>query len=308
MSGRMPRGIVFDVRRYSIHDGPGIRTTVFLKGCPLRCAWCHNPESQSPGVELVFRPGRCIGCRACLNACGNEALAWGESSPVTDRSRCRACGNCARVCHAQARELVGREVEAESVADEAARDLPFYEESGGGVTVSGGEPLAQAVFTIALLRALKERGIHTVLDTCGMAEWSSVEAVMPWTDLFLYDVKVMDPDRHRRFTGAGNERILMNLKALVERGAAVLVRVPLVPGVNDDPGEVAMLAGFAGALPGIRGIEILPYHAIGADKYERLGARYAMGDVQPPAPGRVREIVRVMREAGLTASGGGADD
>ena len=263
--GSLATGILFDIRRYSIHDGPGIRTTVFLKGCALSCLWCHNHESQASGPDLILRDNRCIRCGECVAACPNGAITWTDDGPVTDRSKCTGSGRCASVCYSEARAVAGRAMSVTDVMEIVERDRPFYEESGGGLTISGGEPLLQPYFTAALLRAAKARGIHTVLDTCGHASWKSLDRLRRDVDLFLYDVKLMDDARHRLFTGASNRRILENLRALAARGHDIVLRVPVVPGINDDDENLEAVRRFAASLPALAGLDLLPYHRIGVD-------------------------------------------
>lgn len=300
----MTTGIVFDIRRYAIHDGPGIRTTVFLKGCALACAWCHNPESQATGFEAVLRDARCIRCGACVDACTHGAVTWTDAGPVTDRARCTACGDCAAVCYADARERVGREMTAEAVLAEVARDEPFYGRSGGGMTLSGGEPLLQPEFAAALLRGAKARGLHTALDTCGHAPWAALDRLRGDVDLFLYDVKLLDDARHRRFTGVPNGRILANLRALSEAGHTIVLRVPVIPGVNDDDANLEALAALAAALPHLAGVDLLPYHHIGADKYARLDRAYPLPGAVPPPAERMAAIARFLAERGVRVGSG----
>ncbi len=290
----MSSGVIFDIRRYSIHDGPGIRTAVFLKGCPLRCWWCHNPESQSPEPEMIVRESRCIRCGACVEACPEDAITW-DGGPVTNWDRCERCGTCADACFADARERIGREMTVDQVMAEIERDIAFYDESGGGVTLSGGEPLAQPEFTLALLQACKAREIHMALDTCGFASWSVLDQVRPYVDLFLYDLKLMDDARHREVTGASVGPILANLRALSERGHAIRLRVPVIPDVNDDDASIRQIAAFAASLPRLDGIDLLPYHTTAADKYARMNKPYKLTGARPLSDARMAEIAGVVR-------------
>ncbi len=299
---------MFDIRRYAIHDGPGIRTTVFLKGCALSCWWCHNPEGQSLQPEVVVRPGRCIRCGACVAACDRDAAVLAAAGPDADRSRCRDCTShvCAAVCYAEAREVAGRTVTVAEVAALAERDLPFYEESGGGVTLSGGEPLLQGPFAAALLAALRRRGIHTALDTCGHAPWETLERLRGDVDLFLYDVKLMDEERHRHYTGVGNRRILDNLHALAALGHRIVLRFPVIPGVNDDDANVAAMAALAAALPQLERVDLLPYHRSGVDKYVRLDRTYHLAQTDVPPAARLDAIAAAFTAAGVAVHRGAA--
>lgn len=302
----MATGIVFDIRRYSIHDGPGIRTTVFFKGCPLACFWCHNPESQSSASELLYRENRCMRCKTCAAACMNEAISWAGDRPVVDPSRCERCGACVEACAADARELVGREMTAAEVMTEIERDIPFYEESGGGVTLSGGEPLMQPDFALELLAACRARGIRTALDTCGHAAWETLDRVRAHVDLFLYDLKTVDEERHRRFTGSSNKLLLKNLQLLSNHGHSIILVVPVIPGVNDDSGSMKRLGEFAAALPSQQGVLLLPFHRLGVEKYALLGREHPYLELEALPAGRLEEIARALAGYGLRAGIGGS--
>lgn len=281
------KGLIFNIMRYSISDGPGIRTTVFLKGCPLSCLWCHNPEGQSPHKELIIRRDRCIQCGACLASC---PVAGGEDS-------CRLCGKCAEVCCSGTRELVGREHTVPEALAEIEKDIVFYDESGGGVTFSGGEPLFQGDFLLALLQACKEQGIHTALDTTGFAPFSLLAAVSQYTDLFLYDLKLMDKVEHLKYTGVPNEGILSNLSRLAQGHQNVAVRVPIIPGITDTPGNLEAMAAFLKPIP-IRQVEILPYHNTAETKYQRLGRAYPLAGLASPAPEKMAEVAAYFAASG----------
>ncbi len=300
----MPSGLVAQFERYAIHDGPGIRTVVYLKGCPLRCLWCHSPETQVPQPELVVRGDRCIRCGTCVVACRHEAAVETAEGFGVRRDACRACGTCADECPTGARELVGRRLTVADVLEVVERDRPFYDQSGGGVTVSGGEPLAQPAFLEAFLRACRERRLHTAVETCGVAARRTLDRVAPFTDLFLYDLKLMDDERHRRATGASNQAVLENLVRLVAGGARVRVRVPLVPGFNDDAENLEATARFVVSL-GLRELDLLPYHRAGIAKYGRLGRPYALPETPPPSAAQMAEAVARLAQAGVDARVGG---
>ena len=266
-------GVVFDIQRCSMHDGPGIRTTVFLKGCPLSCLWCHNPESQRFAPELALFKDKCALCRACENVCpaaahrfegGVHALNWGA---------CTLCGRCVEACPAGALKRYGETMSAEEVVDTALKDAAYYRETGGGLTVSGGEPFAQGAFLIELLELAKAWSLHTCVETCGQARWADIERALELTDLFLYDIKAR-PEEHRKLTGANSGQILENLSRLMALGARVQLRCPVVPGLNDDDAHFAFLASLEKMYPSLEGVEILPYHDMGRGKARAVGREY----------------------------------
>lgn len=302
----MHSGLVFDTKRFSIHDGPGIRTTVFLKGCPLHCGWCHNPESQETDAEVMLRPDRCIGCGACIDACPEHAISSnGGGAVITDLGLCVRCGTCTETCYADARQRVGEEKTVEEVMAIIASDLSFYDESAGGVTISGGEPLLQKDFALELLQACKLRDIHTVVDTSGAVSWRTIDRIRAYTDLFLYDLKHMDDAEHRKHTGAGNRRILENLHKLANCGADVVLRFAVIPGVNDSDENIRTLGEFAAGLRRRYPVSILPYHAAAEDKYKRLNKTFQMEEIQAPEDERMAEIASILGGYGLEVKTGG---
>ncbi len=256
-------GRIFDIQRFSIHDGPGIRTTVFLKGCNLRCLWCHNPESQSMKNELMFYSSKCEGCGRCRQVCEHPGS-------------CISCGKCVEVCHTGARVLAGRTADADEVINLVLRDREFYKTSGGGVTLSGGEPLLQIDFAEKILKTCKENGINTAVETAGNVPFDSLERILPFVDLFLFDIKGIDEENHKKNTGVSNKQILSNASALKERGANILFRMPVIPGCNDN--EVGAVSEFAGDYP----LELMAYHRTGCGKYTALGREYTLEEVVPP--------------------------
>jgi pyruvate formate lyase activating enzyme len=299
-------GMVFDIKRYAIHDGPGIRTTIFLKGCLLNCPWCHNPEGKASEQQLMWWKEKCLECKDCQGACTKGAISFSDDSFVLDSARCDVCGACAAACHSQALKLVGERMTVDQVMTEIEKDVPFYDESGGGVTLSGGEPLLQPGFSEGLLMACKERTIHTAVDTCGQVDSDVLSKIGRHVDLFLYDVKVIDDEKHIKFTGVSNKLILENLRNLARRRQRIIVRFPLVPGVNDDEKDVLELGEFVSSLDNVKELNILPYHKGGAEKSKRLkGSTNPFFSDHSPSAETLSKVQKRLKGFGLKIQIGG---
>jgi len=307
LSRESMKGFIFDIKRFAVHDGPGIRTTIFFKGCPLHCLWCHNPESIARGPELITRSSRCARCYSCVKVCPKKALSPGPANGpvVVDRSLCDLCGACVEACAYEALAVVGHRATVAELVDEAARDAVFYEQSGGGVTLSGGEPLAQPAFALALLQALKARGFSTALDTSGQAMEDVLAEAVKYSDLILYDLKMTDSAAHRRFTNVANGRILENLRRLDRFGKPVWIRIPLVGGVNDGEAAIASAIAFLKGLSSVRRVDLLKYHRGGQEKYKNLGKQGEFQIFEPPSEERADAIRRAFVEAGFSVTFGG---
>lgn len=298
-------GLIFHIQRFSVNDGPGIRTTVFFKGCPLRCVWCHNPESISFQKEIVFREDRCIRCGGCVEVCEHEAARQVGHQIVYSRENCARCGRCVEVCYTEARNTGGREVTTEEVVEEVIKDAVFYDQSGGGVTFSGGEPLLQDEFLLSLLHACSGRNIHTAVDTSGYVAPGCLKRISEAVDLFLYDIKTVDDSMHREFTGVSNTVILENLRLLAEWNKNVIVRIPVIPHVNDDEENMERIGEFVSSLEHVPEIHLLPYHETGVEKYYRLGLTYPLKEAVPPAQGKIDQMVEALRHYVERVSVGG---
>jgi pyruvate formate lyase activating enzyme len=302
----MHSALTFDIKRYAINDGPGIRVTIFLKGCPLNCLWCHNPESISPNVQKLFTASKCIGCGECVKVCPTEACKLAKQRIITAEELCNLCGKCAEVCPTLATEMSGQQQSVAKLLEIIEKERPFFDQSGGGVTFSGGEPLLYPEFLCEILDACGGRNIHRCIDTAGLANTDILLEVAKRTDLFLYDLKHMDSEKHKQWTGVGNELILQNLEALAASGADIQIRLPLIGGVNTDTGNIAATAAFVAHLPGSKkSINLLPYHNIAGGKDLKLGQQRDLSAIVEPTSDQVAAIVAQFAEHDLLATVGG---
>lgn len=304
MDAQFIRGIVTNIQRFSVHDGPGIRTTVFLKGCNLRCFWCHNPEDINRNPEIQFFAERCIQCGSCVEVCVHGAHLLSEGDHLFRRELCVACGACAEACFARGLILVGTTMTAEQAVAEILQDRAFYASSGGGVTLSGGEPLLQLDFSCAVLAGCREQGIHTAIETAANFPWSRLAAILPYVDLVMMDIKHMDARRHQACTGVSNRRILANAAQLGRQSQPLIVRTPVIPGVNDREEDIAAIAAFAATLPNLLYYELLPYHPMAESKYRSLGQLYDAIDLAPPSAGRMAALAEAAAATGVAVRTG----
>ncbi len=295
----MRKGMIFNVERYAIHDGPGIRTTVFFKGCSLRCWWCHNPEGQNLSRELVFRENRCINCGECVKKCPRKALACSSREVVLNRKNCNVCGVCAQVCPSEALSVAGQEKSTEEVVETIERDIAFYDESGGGATFSGGEPLMQPDFLKELLSLCNEKGIHTTLDTSGYASREVLDIISHKVNLFLYDIKSMDDAKHKKYTGASNRLVLKNLQRIISGGCDIAVSLPIIPGVNNDEKNICRTGEFLSSLRNVKYVSLLPYHRAGVAKYKNLGRHFKLEKTQSPSSMEIDALKQRLETFGL---------
>jgi pyruvate formate lyase activating enzyme len=299
-------GIIFDIKRYAIHDGPGIRTTIFFKGCPLHCTWCHNPEGIKQEPELILRSSRCArDCQACIPVCPKDALTKKNVKIKIDKSKCDLCGKCCDICVYEALEMAGKKVSDTEVVNEVMKDSVFFEDSSGGVTFSGGEPTLQPEFLKALLKKFRKKSISTTLDTSGFAPYEIFESIQEDVGLFLYDLKVMDDDKHIKFTGVSNKLIKENLRRLCSHGNKVIARIPLIPGVNDDRKNMRETVDFLLSLGNIQRVNILPFHNSWCEKYKALNQEEPAVSFKPISDTRTQEIRSFFTGSGFEVKIGG---
>ena len=287
---------IFAIKRYALHDGPNIRITIFFKGCPLSCHWCHNPEGIDFAAKFLFLAEKCVGCGECIALCPNDAIHLVDKGSVRDEDSCTSCGTCVDTCPALAHEPTGKSMKISEIVEEVQKEMIFFEHNDGGITCSGGEPLSQPESLLALLQACGRLGIHRAVDTSGYAPTKTLLQVARHTEFFLYDIKHMDSETHKHFTGVGNELILSNLKAIGDNGAAIRVRIPLIGGVNDDIKNIEATGAFVAGCKGIEGIDILPYHPSATSKYRKLGQTYPGAALTTPDKTHLAAIVDSLKK------------
>ena len=307
---RETEAVIFDIERYMIEDGPGIRTGVFMKGCPLRCLWCANPEGRSFGPTLTYLERKCIGCYTCVVKCPNKAVSPKENGKVsTDRNKCQLCGICVESCPAGARELRGKIYTIQDVIEMVSRDTSFYRRQGGGVTVTGGEPLGQARFVRNLLKKCEERLVHTAMETTGFGRWEDLRGCLEYLDLIFMDIKHMDPEEHKKLTGVSNRIILGNIRKTAEfcsrHSTVLIVRVPVIPGLNDSERNIAKTAKFVKSLEGNIELNLLPYHKYGVGKYDWLEIEYPLKELEPQSREAMRRLQALVQSKGVHCTVGG---
>lgn len=297
MAANNKKGTIFNIQKFSIHDGEGIRTLIFMKGCPLRCIWCSNPESQKSEIEIMDVKSNCIACRKCINLCSNKAID--NITFDINRDLCTKCGTCAEYCYANAKKITGKKVTIAELMAVIEKDRIFYTNSGGGVTIGGGEPLMQHEFVTELLKTCNKSNIHTAVETCGCGKWENIEPMIDYLDEVFFDIKIMDSNKHKDFTGVNNELILENAKRIAQKGIKITFRIPLIPSVNDDWYNIKKTGEFVASLNEFNDnifLEILPYHELGKDKYQWLNLEYGLNDIIRPDPVTVDECKTILKK------------
>ncbi len=291
-------GLIFDIKRFAVHDGPGIRTTVFLKGCPLQCLWCHSPESQRPYPELMYYASLCHHCNECVSTCPTQAQTTNTTQKII-QSRCTHCGRCATACYPGALKMVGKHIGLDALLNEVQKDAPFYRQSQGGITLSGGEPTLQPQFAQALLKGCQDQHFHTAIETCGYTAWSIFQKILPHVNLVFYDLKHLDRAKHTQYTGVPNDLILQNLRRLDHTETNYVIRIPVIPTINDDPDTIKALITFCSSLHHLKCVELLPYHRFGVSKYQHLARPYSLLDLPLPQDDVIIEISEALQNQGL---------
>ena len=302
------KGTIVKIERFAIHDGPGIRTVIFFKGCPLRCQWCSTPESQTVSPEMAYYASKCTQCQKCLEVCPPKAITVSaDGKIVTDKNLCDNCGKCVEVCPNEARKMVGEEMTVEQVMAEIEKDTVFYWNSGGGVTLSGGEPTMQPKFALAILKTCKERGIHTAIETCGYVEWDVLDEMLKYLDFVYFDIKHILSIEHEKLTGRKNDLVLENCRKIISNYPQILLvmRIPVIPGYNDSEENIVNTARFACQLKGVMRLELLPYHKFGVHMYDALLRDYSLAEVKTPSAERMCELENLVRSCGVPVQIGG---
>ena len=295
---KIPQGVIFDIKRFALHDGPGIRTTIFLKGCPLKCPWCHNPESIYPQPEMFFSYEKCTGCRTCSEMCNHEAIQFVNGRRLYFSKNCVLCGQCSRQCPTGTLTVSGTVVRADYVLNIIQRDRPFYNKSKGGITISGGEPLFQKEFVLYIIKNLHKQGIHTALDTSAYAKWEDIVELLPYINLIFLDIKFADSTRHKNFTGADNHQIFDNALRLSKTDIEIIVRIPVIPGNNDDEDNLKKIVSLVKTMGKVKLIELLPYNRLAESKYIRLGLNYSLTGLKPPSLKYMKKIEKQLAVSG----------
>jgi pyruvate formate lyase activating enzyme len=289
----MLNGIVFNIQRYSIDDGPGIRSTIFLKGCPLTCLWCSNPESQKPNPEISHSDVLCNKCGKCLELCNAGALALDDTGLKINRRLCNNCGRCVEVCNPQALKMLGKEMSVDDVFQQVYKDVQYYQISDGGITASGGEPLSQPAFVAALFEKCQQNGVHTCLETSGYGPSEALEKILPYTSLVLFDIKHINSSIHKKLAGKGNEPILRNLELVIKEKKPIIIRTPIIPGYNDSEADITLIAKTMLEMESLRKIQLMPYHKYGIGKYGMLDRQYHLNELTVPSDQKLQEIQNI---------------